>query len=155
MWCNWCVSRWRSLLYRFFLEHLVKCRLPHFVRVYIGPNVGQENNIAMVVRPNWLHLFWLASWWHCNTRARHYYIEWYHMIITSKHKYLDADRMGGKVENSEWNANVTPPIALKLLHSALTERDFWDLTDVTLVDEDTNSTLPYNANRAIQGNMWP
>ena len=28
----------------------------------------------------------------------------------------------------------------------------WDLTDVTLADEDTNSILTDNANRAIQGN---
>ena len=28
----------------------------------------------------------------------------------------------------------------------------WDLTDVTLADEDTNSILADNANRAIQGN---
>ena len=28
-----------------------------------------------------------------------------------------------------------------------------DLTDVTLADEDTNSILTYNANRAIQGNV--
>ena len=30
---------------------------------------------------------------------------------------------------------------------------FADLTDVTLADEDTNSTLTDNANRAIQGNV--
>ena len=30
---------------------------------------------------------------------------------------------------------------------------FADLTDVTLTDEDTNSTLTDNANRGIQGNM--
>ena len=37
---------------------------------------------------------------------------------------------------------------------------FVDLTDVTMADEDTNSTLTDNANRAIQGNAsyatwWP
>ena len=31
-------------------------------------------------------------------------------------------------------------------------RGFADLTDVTLVDEDTKSILTDNANRAIQGN---
>ena len=30
---------------------------------------------------------------------------------------------------------------------------FADLTDVTLADEDTNSILTYNANRAIRGNV--
>ena len=28
-----------------------------------------------------------------------------------------------------------------------------DLTDMSLVDEDTNSNLAYDANRAIQGNL--
>ena len=32
-------------------------------------------------------------------------------------------------------------------------RGFADLTDVTLVDEDTKSILTDNANRAIQGNQ--
>ena len=36
---------------------------------------------------------------------------------------------------------------------SLTERPFWNLTDVTLADEDTNSILTNNANRAIQGNV--
>ena len=36
---------------------------------------------------------------------------------------------------------------------SLTERGFVDLTDVTLADEDTNSTLTDNANRAFQGNV--
>ena len=36
---------------------------------------------------------------------------------------------------------------------SLTERRFWNLTDVTLADEDTNSILTDNANRAIQGNV--
>ena len=36
---------------------------------------------------------------------------------------------------------------------SLTERPFVDLTDVTLADEDTNSILTDNANRAIQGNV--
>ena len=35
----------------------------------------------------------------------------------------------------------------------LTPRPFADLTDVTLADEDTNSKLTDNANRAIQGNV--
>ena len=34
---------------------------------------------------------------------------------------------------------------------SLTETTFADLTDVTLADEDTNSILTDNANRAIQG----
>ena len=34
-----------------------------------------------------------------------------------------------------------------------TDTPFADLTDVTLADEDTNSTLTDNANRAIQGNV--
>ena len=34
-----------------------------------------------------------------------------------------------------------------------TEEPFADLTDVTLADEDTNSILTDNANRAIQGNV--
>ena len=33
------------------------------------------------------------------------------------------------------------------------EPPFADLTDVTLADEDTNSILTDNANRAIQGNV--
>ena len=36
---------------------------------------------------------------------------------------------------------------------SVTERGFADLTDVTLADEDTNSILIDNANRAIQGNV--
>ena len=36
---------------------------------------------------------------------------------------------------------------------SLTHRRFWDLTDMTLADEDTNSTLTDNTNRAIQGNV--
>ena len=35
----------------------------------------------------------------------------------------------------------------------LSERPFWNLTDVTLADEDTNSILTDNANSAIQGNV--
>ena len=35
----------------------------------------------------------------------------------------------------------------------LSHTPFADLTDVNLADEDTNSILTYNANRAIQGNM--
>ena len=34
-----------------------------------------------------------------------------------------------------------------------TETPFANLTDVTLADEDTNSILTDNANRAIQGNV--
>ena len=34
-----------------------------------------------------------------------------------------------------------------------TEPPFADLTDVTLADEDTNSILTDNANRAFQGNV--
>ena len=41
---------------------------------------------------------------------------------------------------------------LSLTHS-LTELPCADLTDVTLADEDTNSILTDNANRAIQGNV--
>ena len=36
---------------------------------------------------------------------------------------------------------------------SLTEGGCVDLTDVTLADEDTNSILADNANRAIQGNV--
>ena len=36
---------------------------------------------------------------------------------------------------------------------SLTERAFADLTDVTLADEDTNSILTDNANRAFRGNV--
>ena len=36
---------------------------------------------------------------------------------------------------------------------SLIPRGFADLTDVTLVDEDTKSILTDNANRAIQGNQ--
>ena len=35
----------------------------------------------------------------------------------------------------------------------LTPRPFADITDVTLADEDTNSILTDNANRAFQGNV--
>ena len=40
-----------------------------------------------------------------------------------------------------------------VVSNKLTERAFADLTDVTLADEDTNSILADNANRAIQGNV--
>ena len=40
-----------------------------------------------------------------------------------------------------------------LLSHSLTDTPFADLTDVTLADEDTNSILTDNANRAIQGNV--
>ena len=36
---------------------------------------------------------------------------------------------------------------------SLTKTPFVDLTDVTLADEDTNSILTDNVNRAIQGNV--
>ena len=36
---------------------------------------------------------------------------------------------------------------------SVTERPFADLTDVPLADEDTNSILTDNVNRAIQGNV--
>ena len=36
---------------------------------------------------------------------------------------------------------------------SLSPRGFADLTDVTLADDDTNSILTDNANRAIQGNV--
>ena len=36
---------------------------------------------------------------------------------------------------------------------SVTERPFADLTDVTLADEDTNSILTDNANRAFRGNV--
>ena len=39
------------------------------------------------------------------------------------------------------------------LSVSLSPRPFADLTDVTLVDEDTKSILTDNANRAIQGNQ--
>ena len=39
------------------------------------------------------------------------------------------------------------------LGTDLCTRCFADLTDVTLADEDTNSILTDNANRAIQGNV--
>ena len=39
------------------------------------------------------------------------------------------------------------------LSNWLSEPRFWNLTDVTLADEDTNSILTDNANRAIQGNV--
>ena len=35
----------------------------------------------------------------------------------------------------------------------LTTKRFWDLTDVTLTDEDTNSIQTDDANKAIQGNV--
>ena len=35
----------------------------------------------------------------------------------------------------------------------LTHRRFWNFTELTLADEDTNSILTDNANRAIQGNV--
>ena len=39
------------------------------------------------------------------------------------------------------------------VRQSLRPTPFWDLTDVTLADEDTNSILTDNANRAIQGNV--
>ena len=36
---------------------------------------------------------------------------------------------------------------------SLTHRGFVDFTELTLADEDTNSILTDNANRAIQGNV--
>ena len=38
------------------------------------------------------------------------------------------------------------------LSNWLSLRGFWDLTDVTLADEDTNSIVADNAKRTIQGN---
>ena len=43
-------------------------------------------------------------------------------------------------------------MGLVLSHS-VSETPFANLTDVTLADEDTNSILTDNANRAIQGNV--
>ena len=43
-------------------------------------------------------------------------------------------------------------MGLDVLHS-VTETPCVDLTDVTLADEDTNSILTDNVNRAIQGNV--
>ena len=40
-----------------------------------------------------------------------------------------------------------------VVSNKLIPRGFADLTDVTLVDEDTKSILTDNANRAIQGNQ--
>ena len=40
-----------------------------------------------------------------------------------------------------------------VVSNKLSPRGFADLTDVTLVDEDTKSILTDNANRAIQGNQ--
>ena len=40
-----------------------------------------------------------------------------------------------------------------LVSNKQTETPFANLTDVTLADEDTNSILTDNANRAIQGNV--
>ena len=40
-----------------------------------------------------------------------------------------------------------------VLSNKLTELPFADLTDVTLADEDNNSILTDNANRAIHGNV--
>ena len=40
-----------------------------------------------------------------------------------------------------------------VLSHKLTPTPFADLTDVTLADEDTNSILTDNANRAFQGNV--
>ena len=45
------------------------------------------------------------------------------------------------------------PIYGSGLSHSLTKRRFADLTDVTLVDEDTKSILTDNANTAIQGNQ--
>ena len=47
---------------------------------------------------------------------------------------------------------IPGPIYGSGLSKSLRPRGFADLTDVTLVDEDTKSILTYNANRAIQGN---
>ena len=48
---------------------------------------------------------------------------------------------------------IPGPIYGSGLSHSLTMRRFADLTDVTLVDEDTKSILTDNANRAIQGNQ--
>ena len=40
-----------------------------------------------------------------------------------------------------------------VVSNSLTNTSFANLTDVTLADEDTNSILTDNANRAIQGNV--
>ena len=40
-----------------------------------------------------------------------------------------------------------------VVSNKLTPRPFADLTDMTLADEDTNSILIDNANRAFQGNV--
>ena len=47
--------------------------------------------------------------------------------------------------------SLGPDLWIRLSQTcSLTERGFADLTDVTLADEDTNSILTDNANRAIQ-----
>ena len=46
-----------------------------------------------------------------------------------------------------------PGVRGPVLWNSLTERPCWNLTDVTLADEDTNSILTDNANRAFQGNV--
>ena len=47
---------------------------------------------------------------------------------------------------------LVPNFATRWCHLQ-TPRGFADLTDMTLVDEDTKSILTDNANRAIQGNQ--
>ena len=47
---------------------------------------------------------------------------------------------------------VVQSLGLDVTHW-LTDTTFWDLTDVTLADQDTNSILTEKANRAIQGNV--
>ena len=59
---------------------------------------------------------------------------------------------------AEFHSNSFPMQNINLgsdlwVRMSVTERLCVDLTDVTLADEDTNSILTDNANRAIQGNV--
>ena len=40
-----------------------------------------------------------------------------------------------------------------IIFNSMSERPCWDLTDVTLADEDTNSIVADDANKAIQDNL--
>ena len=55
--------------------------------------------------------------------------------------------------NKWWPQFLSDPGKPLWVRMSITPRRCWDLTDVTLADEDSNSIPTDNANRAIQGNL--
>ena len=66
----------------------------------------------------------------------------------SEETYFQSHHGSSRPRNTVFGPIFIGPGCLSLTHTP-----FWNLTDVTLADEDTNSILTDNANRAIQGNV--